>query len=50
MIIHNIKVKDFKSLYGVHEFNFDKMKGLVKLSGPIGSGKTSIGEALIWGL
>lgn len=50
MIIHNIKVKDFKSLYGVHEFNFDKMNGLVKLSGPIGSGKTSIGEALIWGL
>lgn len=50
MIIHNVKVKDFKSLYGVHEFNFDKMNGLVKLSGPIGSGKTSIGEALIWGL
>ena len=50
MIIHNITIKDFKSLYGVHEFNFDKMKGLIKLSGPIGSGKTSIGEALIWGL
>lgn len=50
MIIHNIKIRDFKSLYGNHEFNFDKMHGLVKLSGPIGSGKTSIGEALIWGL
>lgn len=50
MNIHSIKIKDFKSLYGVHEFNFDKMQGLVKLSGPIGSGKTSIGEALIWGL
>ena len=50
MIIHNIKIKDFKSLYGCHEFDFDKMTGLVKLSGPIGSGKTSIGEALIWGL
>ena len=50
MKIHNITIKDFKSLYGVHEFNFDKMKGLIKLSGPIGSGKTSIGEALIWGL
>lgn len=50
MNIHSIRIKDFKSLYGVHEFNFDKMKGLVKLSGPIGSGKTSIGEALIWGL
>ena len=50
MIIHNVKITDFKSLYGTHEFNFDKMKGLIKLSGPIGSGKTSIGEALIWGL
>ena len=50
MNIHSIRIKDFKSLYGVHEFNFDKMKGLIKLSGPIGSGKTSIGEALIWGL
>ena len=50
MIIHNITIKDFKSLYGSHYFDFDKMKGLIKLSGPIGSGKTSIGEALIWGL
>ncbi len=50
MTIHNIKISDFKSLYGSHYFDFDKMKGLVKLSGPIGSGKTSIGEALIWGL
>lgn len=50
MTIHNITIKDFKSLYGSHYFDFDKMKGLIKLSGPIGSGKTSIGEALIWGL
>ena len=50
MIIHNVKIINFKSLYGSHEFDFDKMKGLVKLSGPIGAGKTSIGEALIWGL
>lgn len=50
MKIHNITIKDFKSLYGSHYFDFDKMKGLIKLSGPIGSGKTSIGEALIWGL
>jgi len=50
MTIHNIKISDFKSLYGSHYFDFDKMKGLIKLSGPIGSGKTSIGEALIWGL
>ena len=50
MIIHNITIKDFKSCYGTHYFDFDKMKGLVKLSGPIGSGKTTIGEALLWGL
>ncbi len=50
MTIHSIQIKDFKSLYGTHYFDFDKMKGLIKLSGPIGSGKTSIGEALIWGL
>ena len=51
MIIHNIKITDFKSCYGSHYFDFDKMKGLIKLSGPIGSGKTTIGEALgiIWG-
>ena len=50
MIIHNITIKDFKSCYGTHYFDFDKMKGLVKLSGPIGSGKTTLGEALLWGL
>jgi len=50
MIIHNITIKDFKSCYGSHYFDFDKMKGLVKLSGPIGAGKTTIGEALLWGL
>jgi len=50
MIIHNVKIENFKSLYGSHYFDFDKMKGLIKLSGPIGAGKTSLGEALIWGL
>ena len=50
MIIHNIKIRDFKSLYGEHEFDFDKCTGLIKLSGPIGVGKTSLGEAIIYGL
>lgn len=50
MIIHNIRITDFKSLYGDHYFDFDKCKGLIKLSGPIGSGKTSLAEAIIWGL
>lgn len=50
MIIHNIRINNFKSLYGEHYFDFDKCKGLIKLSGPIGSGKTSLAEAIIWGL
>lgn len=50
MIIHNIRISNFKSLYGEHYFDFDKCKGLIKLSGPIGSGKTSLAESIIWGL
>ena len=50
MRIHKIKITNFRSLYGTHEFNFDELKGLVKLSGPIGAGKTSIGESVICGL
>lgn len=50
MIIHNIRISNFKSLYGDHYFDFDKCKGLIKLSGPIGSGKTSLAESIIWGL
>lgn len=50
MIIHNIKITNFKSIYGSQYFDFDKCKGLVKLSGPIGSGKTTLGEAILYGL
>ena len=50
MIIHNVRIHNFKSCYGDHTFDFDKMKGLIKLSGPIGAGKTTIGEALLYGL
>lgn len=50
MIIHNIKITNFKSIYGSQTFNFDNLKGLIKLSGPIGSGKTTIAEAILWGL
>ena len=47
MRIHNIKITNFRSLYGTHEFNFDELEGLIKLSGPIGAGKTSLGEAVV---
>ena len=50
MIIKDIKITNFKSLYGEHYFNFLELDGLVKLSGSIGSGKTSLGEAILYGL
>ena len=50
MIIHNITIRNFKSCYGEHKFNFDNLKGLIKLSGPIGTGKTTLAEAILWGL
>ena len=50
MIIHNIRIQNFKSIYGSQIFNFDNLKGLIKLSGPIGSGKTTIAEAVLYGL
>ena len=50
MKIHNVKITNFKSCYDTQEFDFDDLQGLVKLSGPIGSGKTLLCEALLWGL
>ena len=50
MIIHNITIRNFKSCYGEHKFNFDKLQGLIKLSGPIGTGKTTLAEAVLYGL
>lgn len=50
MKIHNIRIVNFKSMYGEHYFDFDTLNGLVKLSGPIGSGKTTLGESLLCAL
>lgn len=50
MIIKDIKITNFKSLYGENYFNFQTLDGLIKLSGPIGSGKTSLAEAILYGL
>lgn len=50
MHIHNIKITNFRSAYGEHYFDFDSLSGLVKLSGPVGSGKTTLGEAILCGL
>lgn len=37
-------------MYGEHKFSFDKLQGLIKFSGPVGSGKTTLAEAIIYGL
>lgn len=50
MIIHNIKITNFKSIYESQYFDFDSQKGLIKLYGPIGVGKTTLAEALLYGL
>lgn len=50
MKIENIRINNFKSIYGEQSFDFTTLNGLVKLSGVIGSGKTTIGEAIIYGL
>lgn len=50
MRINKIKITNFKSIYGTQEFDFDKLEGMVKLSGPIGSGKTSLFEGVLFGL
>lgn len=50
MKINDITITDFKSIYGTQKFDFNSLDGLIKLSGVIGSGKTTIGEAILWGL
>ena len=50
MYIKSIKITNFKSIYGTQEFDFTELDGLVKLSGIIGSGKTTLCEALLYGL
>lgn len=50
MRINKIRITNFKSIYGVQEFDFSKLDGMIKLSGPIGAGKTTLCEAILYGL
>jgi hypothetical protein len=50
MKIQKIRIENFKSFYEPYEIDFDKIKGLWKVSGSVGSGKTTIGEAILFGL
>ena len=50
MRIKDITIRNFRSIYGELYINFDELDGLIKLSGPIGAGKTTIGESILFGL
>ena len=50
MFIEKIKIENFKSIYDPLELDFTNIKGLWKINGDVGSGKTTIGEAVIFGL
>lgn len=45
IIIHN-----FKSIKGDLELDFERIRGFWKLGGSVGAGKTTIGEAILFGL
>jgi len=50
MKINDIRIRNFRSIYNELYIDFNDINGLVKLSGMIGSGKTSLGEAILFGL
>lgn len=50
MHIQKIKIERFKSFYEPYELDFEHVKGLWKIAGSVGSGKTTIGEAILFGL
>ena len=50
MKLQKIKIEGFKSIYDPMELDFREVNGFWKLSGSVGAGKTSIGEAIIYGL
>ena len=50
MRVNKIKIENFKSIYEPLEINFSNVTGLWKISGSVGAGKTTIGEAIMYGL
>ena len=49
MFIERLSVKNFKSIEDL-TIDFKNLNGLYEISGPVGSGKTAIGEALLFAL
>lgn len=50
MNIRKITVDGFKSFYNKTTIDFEEIKGLWRISGDVGAGKTTIGEAIMYGL
>lgn len=50
MYVQKIKIINFKSIYEPIELDFSEVTGFWRISGNIGTGKTTIGEAILFGL
>ena len=50
MKLTKIKVSKFKSIYDELEIDFNEVRGFWKIGGSVGAGKTTIGEAILFGL
>ena len=50
MYLQKIKIEKFKSIYEPLEINFEEINGFWRIHGPVGAGKTTIGEAIVFGL
>lgn len=48
MNILKIKIHNFKSIYDEVELDFTNIRGFWKISGSVGSGKTTLGEAILF--
>lgn len=50
MVIKKVKIQNFKSIYKELEIDFEEVNGFWRISGNVGAGKTTIGEAIMFGL
>jgi DNA repair exonuclease SbcCD ATPase subunit len=50
MYLQKIRIERFKSIYDPLTIDFEEVNGFWRINGPVGAGKTTIGEAIIFGL